>query len=83
MLSDTTLSKVSHYLENSSSKENDLYVSDKINFTKAILLGTLHGEESLTKNVYKLLHQKLTYQSGILYLAESATLVATISVNSI
>jgi limonene-1,2-epoxide hydrolase len=82
VLQDTAVQRIVHYLENNSARENDLYFSDKISFTKAVLVGTLHGDEDLTVSVFKLLHQQISFEVGVARLAADATVVPTHAVSS-
>jgi hypothetical protein len=82
VLQDTALQRIVHCLENNSSRENDLHYSDKISFTKAVLVGTLHGDEDLTVSVFKLLHQQISFEVGVARLAADATVVPTYAVSS-
>jgi hypothetical protein len=82
VLQDTAVQRIVHYLENNSARENDLYFSDKISFTKAVLVGTLHGDEDLTVSVFKLLHQQISFEVGVARLAADATVVPTHAVRS-
>lgn len=76
------MQRIVHYLENNSSRENDLYFPDKIGFTKAVLVGTLHGDENLTVSVFKLLHQQISFEVGVARLAADATVVPTYTVST-
>ena len=77
ILTDSTIQKIENVLEISCPKGDELYISDKISMTKAVLIGTLHGDDVLTASIYKLLTEQMTYQNGIACISNSVTLVPT------
>ena len=77
ILTDSTIQKIENILEISCPKGDELYISDKISMTKAVLIGTLHGDDVLTASIYKLLTKQMTYQNGIACISNSVTLVPT------
>jgi hypothetical protein len=77
ILTDSTIQKIENILEISCPKGDELYISDKISMTKAVLIGTLHGDDVLTASIYKLLTEQMTYQNGIACISNSVTLVPT------
>ena len=70
-------------MEHSCPKGDELYISDKIGMTKAVLIGTLHGDDVLTALIYKLLTEQMTYQNGIAVMSSNVILVPTAKVKQI
>ena len=68
-------------MEHSCPKGDELYISDKISMTKAVLIGTLHGDDVLTALIYKLLTEQMTYQNGIAVMSSNVILVPTAKVS--
>ena len=83
ILTDSTLQKIENILEHSCPKGDELYISDKIGMTKAVLIGTLHGDDVLTASIYKLLTEQMTYQNGIAIMSSNVILVPTAKVRKI
>ena len=79
-LTESVAQKIEHILDTTSHRESDIHITDSINVTKALLVGTLHSDEVLTSSIFMLLHQHLTYESGIDRLAGQVKLVPTVSV---